>query len=244
MRKARNNRFSERYPLLHRVTLPQSWKVDENEQRERTTRFNKVDALLREAEDLLPQAPMYLNSRQHDAQLISVERTAKDFTLWMEDFQVLCLSQTLEAMREDGIREKPPCYPVGLKFLDVYSLSVSRINNNDKILPLSVLKYLPRLDEFHYDEVTSIGPDLLSMGMLILTNPSRGPHIGALLVEVNCRKLEFIEGQRTPFEAIYGAQYPGLYDAFQSARRERRQYFDYSGARRFVLEEFCAPGKG
>ena len=120
MRKARNNRFSERYPLLHRVTLPQSWKVDENEQRERTTRFNKVDALLREAEDLLPQAPMYLNSRQHDAQVISVERTAKDFTLWMEDFQVLCLSQTLEAMREDGIREKPPCYPVGLKFLDVY----------------------------------------------------------------------------------------------------------------------------
>ena len=241
MRKAPNNRFSERYPLLHRVTLPQSWKVNESEQRECKAQFERLDRLLHEAEELLPLAPMYLNSRQHDAPIISVERTAREFTIWMEDFQVRCLSQVLDTMRGDSVHESPTCFPVGFKFCDVSSLSISRINGNDKILPLSVSKYLPQLNEFHYDEVTSVSPDCLSMGMLILTH-LQGRYENSPLLEVKCRKLEFVEGQRAPFEALYGEQYPGLYDAFQSARREKFRYFYYSDAREFVLQRIAGPG--
>lgn len=242
MPKAPNNRFSKRYPLLHCGTLPQSWKVDENEQRECTAQFNRVDVLLREAEDLLPQAPMYLNSRQHDALVISVERTARDLTIWMEDDQMRGLSRTLETISSGCFQDSRGRYPVGFKFCDISSLSVSRINSNDKILPLSVSKYLPQLDEFYYDEVTSVSPDCLSMGMLILTRKYRGSCIDPLLVEVKCRRLEFIERQRAPFEAIYGDQYSGLYDAFQFERRENRRYFDYSDAREFVLQRIGGPG--
>jgi len=239
VRKTPNNRFSERYPLLHRVTLPYSWKRKELDRRECTAQFERLDRLLHEAVDILPNAGMYLNSRQHDARVLSVERTARDFIMWMEDAQVRFFSRTLDSISSVRLQNSQGVYPLGFKFCDVSSLSISRVNNNDKILPLSVPKYLPRLDEFHYDEVTSIRPDLFSMGMLILANPARGPVVDVLLVEVKCRRLEFIEGQRAPFEANYGEHYPELYDAFQSARREKHQYFHgYNEMRDFVLELF------
>lgn len=244
MRKAPNNRFSERYPLLNCVTLPQSRKVNDSEQRECKAQFDRLDRILNETVDLLPLAAMYLNSRQHDAPIISTERSSRDFTIWMEDFQVRCLSQVLETMRGVSVHESPTCFPVGFKFCDVSFLSISRINGNDKILPLSVPKYLRQLNEFFYDEVTSVSPDCLSMGMLILTRAFRGSCIDPLLLEVKCRKLEFVEGQYAPFEAHYSDQYPGLYDAFQSERRENWRYFDYSDAQRFVLEEFLRPELG
>lgn len=239
VRKVPKNRFSERYPLLHRVSLPYSWKRKEVDKRECTAQFDRCEALLREAEDILPLACMYLNSRQHDALVISVERTVRDFTIWMEDDQMRGLCNTLETISSGRLQNSRDLYPVGFKFCDVSSLSVSRINDNDKILPLSVPKYLPLLSEFHYDEVTSILPDYFSMGMLILTEGFRGSRIDPLLLEVKCRKLEIIERQRAPFEALYGDQYPGLYDAFQAARREEHRYFySYNEAREFVLERF------
>lgn len=182
---------------------------------------------------------MYLNSIQHDAPITSVERSKRDFTIWMDDDQVSALSSTLEAISSGRLEIARGLYPVGFRFCDVSSISISRINRNDKILPLSVPKYLPQLNEFYYDEVTSISPECFSMGMQILTRGCRGSYIDPLLVEVKCRKLEFVEGQRVPFEALYGNQYPGLFDAFEVERRAKRRYFDSCTVlRKFVLEEF------
>jgi hypothetical protein len=243
VRRASNNRFSERYPLLHRVTLPQAWNVEANEQRECNAQFNRVEKLLREARELLPLASMFLNSRQHDAQLIAVERTATDITIWMEDFQLHCLSAALETIPTGRLQNSRGRFPIGFKFCGLSSLSMSRINQNDKILPLAVSRYLPRLNEFLYDEVTRVSPDCVSIGMLILANCQKRAEVD-LLVEVECRKLEFIERQRSPFEALYSDQYPGLFDAFQLERCEKHRCFDHSNARRFVLEEFLDPNSG
>lgn len=233
MRKKSNNRFSERYPLLHRLTSEVSWRRDEEEEKKTRAAFQRLDAQLLEVSDILPRGRLYLNSRQHDARIISVSRASSELVIRMEDYQSQNLAWALIEMYEHSPKNLRVQFPVVFRFSGVSSFTIARVSDNDKILPVSAARHLPRLSDYFYDEVIEVSPGLLSMGMLILTRNRRGP---LLLLEVKCQELNIQEEQRPAFKAFFGEQHMELFDTFMEARHDRAAFFNWSTTCEFIRQ--------
>lgn len=189
--------------------------------------------MLENKRDLLPLGSLYLNSKQHDSWVQSIEDEGRRVTIWVNDCQAHCFADALcEAF---GIRVpyRRRELLVGIVLHEVQSLSVSRINRNEKILGVSKRKYLPGVKQILYDEVLVIEPAKVQMGILFATRARYPWSKSQLLLEATCKSMEFVEKQRECFRRSFSESCYPLFDAFMEARHGG-QAFDFAASVAFI----------
>ena len=120
-----------------------------------------------------------------------------------------------------------------LKFLNLHHLSISRINANNKIIPLSKQKFIPELSEYLYDQIIFAEVGRIAAGILFYTGlPGNKSY---LLLELCCEEIEIIEAQREAFHTLFNGNYIKIFDLYWE-KKQAGNYFDYSVAKRLIEE--------
>ncbi len=229
-----SNYFHHRFPLLDSLicTPGNNWEYDEVQVKQLSDDYKE---LIENRKNILPQGHAYLNSRLHDSWVESAEQNENGITILLKDFQSHCFSDAICDEHKENVPHKKRVFPIGLHFSEIQSYSISRINKNNKIIPLSRKRYLSKFSEFLFDEALLIEPGNIDIGILFLSDCHAFSNKSTLLLHIRSKNLNFTNNQREAFQKMFPEKYHYLFDAFWKKRIEGKP-FDYSESIKFIKE--------
>ena len=231
MRHKPANVFSEKYPRLHACyphlvphVRPVGWEVS----------CRRYAAMLEAAKGFLPHGNLYLNSVLNNMRVTAIDWERKSATIWFDDKPMRCFYHFFSRYFHEKVNHWDAVIPLGMRFHDVTELTVSRISSNNKVLPLKKARYLPLLSRMLDDEARVLSGNRVELGMIFSCDSQRGDRY-FLLLEVSCKRIEFIEQRREHFFSKLGGRYLETFDRFWEAR-VNGTCFDYIDPDGYVKE--------
>ena len=224
------NILAKKYPLIHKFNN-YAWDDDED-----CSSWERVDKLLLEHSEFLPEGRVYLNSTMHDSWVISYEKTRNDFVITLNDFQSHCFCEAFADLKGTPICHEDVVVPVEMVFTQIRRLAVSHVNRNGKLLPINTDRFLPFFKELLIDHVCMLTPDSIQLGMLFWIE-RKVKNTRTLILEIEAKHLNFHEHQRASFIQLLGEEYVKWFDLHMEARRKKEWGFDYSSSIQFLKEQ-------
>jgi len=229
-----NNQFNIKYPLLDALIFHKgnNWgeKYDERQTQELS---KKHSALVSSSTGLSALAKVYFGSRLHDSWIEGINYQNRKLEIKFNEFTSHCFVDAICDEFELNIPHKNRVIPVTLSFLNLHHLSISRINGNNKIIPLSKQKFIPKLSEYLYDQIIFAESGKIVAGILFYTGLKGNKSY--LLLELCCEEVEIIEAQREAFHKLLKGNYVEIFDLYWK-KKQVGNYFDYSVAKKLIEE--------
>lgn len=227
-----NNIFKNKYPLLDTLIYSKSnsWgEIYTDSYREECSKgYSKfIDSEFEET----PFVKNYFNFGLHDSWVTNIHFNQEQLEITFNDFQTHCFVDALLEVSNEKIQHKKRILPVSLSFKKIKKLSVAWVNQNSKILYLNKDRYLPKLKEYLYEQVLTVEPDKLSVGILFLSGLKGNKSY--LLVEIECERISLDEQQRNAFIKLFSGNHLALYDSYRT-QRNNGSYFEFSTSLEFI----------
>ena len=209
-----------KYPLLN-------LNGDEYNRDYATPLWQKQTDLLEANLSTLPQAKRFLASALHDSPITSIDMTADTLTINVNELQSMDFYCTLQDITKlDGPILN---FPISLIFHNIRHSALYLINRNNKPIPVSKDKWLPRIDEYLGDHTIEIGPSCIKIAIELMSNIRNR----CFILEIKADRLEITEDHINEISQHPGEKYIPLFEKFFKKRNEGK-YFDYSTAKDFI----------
>ncbi len=228
------NQFNIKYPLLDALFFHKgnNWGKGYNARQVQELSEN-YSAFLSTSDGLSGLAKVYFGSHLHDSWVKAINYQDRKLEIKFNEFTSHCFVDAICDEFNLNIPHKKRILPVTLNFLNLHHLSISRINGNNKIIPLSKQKFIPELSEYLYDQIIFAEAGRIAAGILFYTGlPGNKSY---LLLELCCEEIEIIEAQREAFHTLFNGNYIKIFDLYWE-KKQAGNYFDYSVAKRLIEE--------
>ena len=105
-------------------------------------------------------------------------------------------------------------------------------NRNNKLIPVKIEKYLPKLKQYLYDEIQEAGEHHLGIGLCIWSSHQDSSKYN-LFMQIMASKASVAERQKESLYQLFDQRYYALLDAF-CAEIDKKTDFDYTVAGNFI----------
>jgi hypothetical protein len=192
-------------------------------------------AAFKQFETVYPLCSRYFNSYLHDSSVLSIKyQKGKLLEIRLNDISYIDFCWAFVKHQNIKSSIKKWVFPVVWRFQDLKRCSVFQVNRNNRFLPLSAEKYLPKMRTFLYDELQEISPKRIHIGMEFTTSVCwKNRMRGVMYLEVEAGQLVIQHDQDTAIQSIFDARYLELLKLFQK-ETQKGVYFDYSIAWDFI----------
>lgn len=231
------NRFDKKFPLLNSLICYEGNDFnnyyDSHPEEEKTLLQNSWD-FIKNKRNEFPKVAAYFNDSIHDSPVLSAELNRDTFHICLNDFPSYCFVDALCDLTDIKIKPKDRILPVEIIFRNLNKFSVSKLNNNQKTIPLSFNKFKKYINSYLYSEFKELNNDKVDLGLIFTL--AKKPN--TILFEIDCSKIEFIEKQEEFVMKYFDNTYLSLFKKFE-IKRLAGEYFDYSIALEFIKKEIA-----
>jgi hypothetical protein len=193
--------------------------------------YEDTKQLLEARKSILPEGMTFLNGMMDDSWLLSVQRSAGDVVLTINEFMTHCFCEAYNTLRQRHVHHKRVITRLNLRFSGAASIGVCRENSRGRLLPVSAVRYLPYFDELLLDEIKRLDENGVEMGFLFTNSRA---FRNTLVLEVKADKLIIEESLREDCIAVCGADVAPYFDAFMEFRKSSPQSLGYSCSLEFL----------
>ncbi len=230
-----DNVFKNKFPLLDSSIYfkGNNWGESYSDsQREKL--YKNYLKFIASKNDVVSNVATYFGGKLHDSWVTEVYYKNNQIGIALNEFASHCFSDAICEEFNIKIPHKKRILPIILNFSRVKKFSVSRINNNSKILPLKKEKFLPKLKEFLFDEIIILDKNKIEIGIIFWSGLNGNK--SELLLQIECENLEIIQSQRKAFEILFKGKYLNLYDVYWEQKLKGKN-FDFSVAQKLIREK-------
>ena len=229
--------FQEKYPLLHSLMSHHFDDEREPNMVKREALQQRRAEVLKAGEKIVPLASRYLGSVLHDSRIISATLSGDTLTIAINDDSARTFCQAVAEFKGRHVSRRRIVCPLILTYRNIKRLSFCHVNHKRRLLPLGRAKYLPKLSEYHYDNVFDISPGRVAMAILLIL----GLYKGYAILDVEAGELTIEERQREAFLEMFGGDFESLFDAYWEHRNAGASFV--TGSLRGTRGDIRCPGQ-
>ncbi|MCF7955930.1 MAG: hypothetical protein K9M75_09030 [Phycisphaerae bacterium] len=191
--------------------------------------WKKEKELLTTNQSFLPSIERYLQSGLHDSEMISFAYNYQTVTINFDEVQCSDFYWAFtDIMKLPGII---PVFPVSLIFHNIRNFTAYKVNRNNKLLPVSKNKWLPRIYDYQTEHVIDVTPSSISIAIVVSSKYKYNCYI---VLEIEAERLEIKENQREVFKEHLGEKHLPIIDKFIKEMDNGKRFYDCSVAEAFI----------